>query len=119
MMAGDLYYSFGDDNPLVAERAHARGLLAKFNRELDYKDAAGRAALLKELLGSMDDNDPPFIEPPFACDYGYNIHLGAGPPPRRRDTAPACCMHAPPPAASDQQGPASPQQHPAFVQAKC
>eukprot|EP00878_Enallax_costatus_P018667 GHUV01019662.1.p1 GENE.GHUV01019662.1~~GHUV01019662.1.p1 ORF type:complete len:167 (-),score=12.99 GHUV01019662.1:417-917(-) len=34
--------------------------------------------VLKELLGSMDDNDPPFIEPPFYCDYGYNIHMGSG-----------------------------------------
>jgi maltose O-acetyltransferase len=38
----------------------------------------GRTELLQELLGGMDASDPPFIEPPFACDYGSNIHMGAG-----------------------------------------
>lgn len=30
------------------------------------------------MLGSIDEKDPPFIEPPFYCDYGYNIHMGSG-----------------------------------------
>lgn len=38
----------------------------------------GRAELLQQLLGSMDASNPPFVEPPFMCDYGSNIHIGAG-----------------------------------------
>lgn len=38
----------------------------------------GRTELLQELLGGMDTSDPPFIEPPFVCDYGGNIYMGAG-----------------------------------------
>lgn len=41
-------------------------------------NATAQQEVLKQLLGSIDDNDPPFIEPPFYCDYGYNIHMGAG-----------------------------------------
>ena len=33
-----------------------------------------RREILNELLQS--DNDRVFIEPPFHCDYGYNIHFG-------------------------------------------
>jgi acetyltransferase-like isoleucine patch superfamily enzyme len=76
MMAGELYYSFG--NELFKERQAARHLLRKYNHDLDPDDHEGRVALLQQLLGSMDMSDPPFIEPPFVCDYGYNITLGAG-----------------------------------------
>lgn len=38
----------------------------------------GRTELLQQLLGSMDPADPPFIEPPFVCDYGSNLHIGSG-----------------------------------------
>lgn len=76
MMAGEMYYSFG--NELFKERQAARHLLRKYNHDLDPDDHKGRVALLQQLLGSMDMSDPPFIEPPFVCDYGYNITLGAG-----------------------------------------
>jgi maltose O-acetyltransferase len=76
MLAGELYYSFG--NELFEERQRARKLLRKYNTELDHDDLEGRTALLKELLGSIDKADPPFIEPPFSCDYGSNIKLGSG-----------------------------------------
>ena len=36
-------------------------------------DEEQRKAILKELLQS--DNDKVFIEPPFHCDYGFNIHF--------------------------------------------
>jgi len=38
----------------------------------------GRTELLQQLLGSLDPDDPPFIEPPFMCDYGSNIYIGSG-----------------------------------------
>ena len=39
-----------------------------------------RAALLKNLLGSMPEgaDDQPCIEPPFTMDYGCNIKVGKG-----------------------------------------
>lgn len=45
---------------------------------LPCRKTEGRAELLQQLLGSMDAADPPFIEPPFMCDYGSNIHIGSG-----------------------------------------
>eukprot|EP00877_Chromochloris_zofingiensis_P014377 jgi/Chrzof1/9193/Cz03g39110.t1 len=76
MLDGDLYYSFTPE--LAAERARARALLHKYNLGIPYDDTAARTQLLKELLGSMDESDPPYIEAPFYCDYGYNVHIGPG-----------------------------------------
>lgn len=52
-------------------------LIHKYNTEL-VTTLEGRTEVLKQLLGSVDEEDPPFIEPPFYCDYGYNIHMGSG-----------------------------------------
>ena len=76
MLAGELYYSFG--NELFEERQRARKLLREYNTAIDHDDLEGRTALLEKLLGSIDKTDPPFIEPPFSCDYGSNITLGRG-----------------------------------------
>lgn len=43
--------------------------------QCDPRDDARRQRLLKSLLGSSGEGL--CIEPPFNCDYGYNIHLGA------------------------------------------
>eukprot|EP00879_Flechtneria_rotunda_P006517 GHRR01006849.1.p1 GENE.GHRR01006849.1~~GHRR01006849.1.p1 ORF type:complete len:195 (+),score=42.86 GHRR01006849.1:1510-2094(+) len=75
MLAGELYYAFGDE--LAQERHHAKLLINKYNTEL-ATTLDGRTELLAKLLGSIDESDPPFIEPPFYCDYGSNIHIGAG-----------------------------------------
>ena len=34
--------------------------------------------MLRDLLGGFDPEAPPFLEPPFACDYGYNITVREG-----------------------------------------
>lgn len=66
-------------NPeLWAARVRCRRLLRRYNHEIDYDDARARQLLLTELLGAIDPADPPFIEPPFNCDYGVNIVLGKG-----------------------------------------
>ncbi len=65
MVAGELYDAL--DPGLVAARAHARELLGRFNAEPD------RSAL-EELLGSVGSDA--VIEPPFHCDYGFNVSLG-------------------------------------------
>ena len=41
------------------------------------EDGAGRKAILKQLLNPNSAPDL-FIEPPFRCDYGYNITFGEG-----------------------------------------
>jgi maltose O-acetyltransferase len=71
MLSGELY--FASDPQLVKERENARRLTKLFNQtsETDYER---RTELLKELFGSTGKNI--FVEPPFRCDYGYNIHVG-------------------------------------------
>jgi maltose O-acetyltransferase len=72
MLAGELYWAA--DPELVAERARARRLVARYNVTLQ-EDEAERRALLEELCGSVGEDA--WIEPPFRCDYGSNITLGA------------------------------------------
>ena len=72
MLAGELYRAW--DPELVAERARARRLVARYNATLQ-EDEAARRALLEELCASAGEGA--WIEPPFRCDYGWNITLGA------------------------------------------
>jgi maltose O-acetyltransferase len=67
MLTGELYDA--SDPELTAARARARELLARFNAQ------PGRA-LLEELLASVGRDAT--IEPPFHCDYGFNISVGDG-----------------------------------------
>src|SRR5687768_14838449 len=68
MLAGALYRA---SDPLLArERARAKALCARYNRHVG--DTPDRATLA-ELLGAPTDA---WLEPPFWCDYGYNIRLG-------------------------------------------
>jgi len=71
MLNGELY---DDTDPeLVAEREHARDLTTRYNQTAS-DDGETRREILEELLGSLGDEC--HVEPPFRCDYGYNIHLG-------------------------------------------
>ncbi|HEX6230805.1 MAG TPA: sugar O-acetyltransferase [Actinomycetota bacterium] len=69
MLSGELYLAA--DPELTRERLRCRSLLHAFNAEPD-EDA--RAELLGELLGAVGTGTS--IQPPFACDYGYNISIG-------------------------------------------
>jgi maltose O-acetyltransferase len=72
MLRGDLYLA--SDPDLVAERERCRRLIEQFNAA-SATDPSNRRAILSELLGSYGpDSD---ILPPFRCDYGYQIHIGA------------------------------------------
>jgi maltose O-acetyltransferase len=71
MLNGDLYDA--SDPELVAERERARKLTRQYNRTTET-DHERRDDLLRELLGSVGTER--LIEPPFRCDYGYNIHVG-------------------------------------------
>ncbi len=71
MLAGEMYDPL--DPVLVEDRHAARIGFQKINALSDeYKDS--RQALLKELLSNSGNGL--WIEPPFYCDYGYNITLG-------------------------------------------
>ena len=74
MLAGELYRA--DDPELVRERLRARELTARLQLRATRTTKAGRRSLLGELLGSVGEGA--WIEPPFHCDYGWNISLGAG-----------------------------------------
>lgn len=68
---GMLFHAGGE---LAEDRKRAKLLLWEFNNTCpDDEGMARRPELLKELLGGCEN---PYVEPPFFCDYGYNIHLG-------------------------------------------
>lgn len=71
MLRGELYSAI--DPELSAERRRARDLLKALNDSHDAEQERRRDLLLA-LMGSVGRNL--WIEPPFYCDYGRNIHLG-------------------------------------------
>lgn len=71
MLQGELYLP--SDKELTEERLRARMLTRLYNQTAE-KDDALRHALLRQLFGSLGESI--CIEPPFRCDYGYNIHVG-------------------------------------------
>ena len=72
MLAGELYHA--GDTELQADQAAAKTWMARFNAA-SALPAAERRALLRERFAAVGDGA--VIRPPFHCDYGYNIHLGA------------------------------------------
>lgn len=71
MLKGEMYNPF--DPVLVEERFNARQLFQKFNSQGEE--------LLKERFQTLFELIPNagkglFVEPPFYCDYGYNIKAG-------------------------------------------
>ena len=71
MLAGELYDPL--DTGLVAARERARDLCRALNGTRDSQRAQ-RRRILKDLLGTGGDSV--WMQPPFYCDYGANIHLG-------------------------------------------
>lgn len=71
MLNGELYDA--NDPKLVAERERARELTKQYNQTTS-DDREERRGLLEELLGSLGDEC--HVEPPFRCDYGYNLYVG-------------------------------------------
>ncbi|HEU4720508.1 MAG TPA: sugar O-acetyltransferase [Gemmatimonadaceae bacterium] len=62
------------DAELLSLAHRARGLLAEF-AAAPSTDVAARRALLERLFGTVGADV--WIEPPFFCDYGVNVHIGA------------------------------------------
>ncbi|WP_050696643.1 sugar O-acetyltransferase [Anaeromassilibacillus senegalensis] len=71
MLAGKAYVSFGEE--LLEERQAAKELLFDFNN-LRPSELEAREEILRKLFGRVGRDF--FIEPPFRCDYGYNITVG-------------------------------------------
>ncbi len=71
MLAGELYDPF--DPELVAGRDQARALCRALNATQESERDV-RRRILAELFGSGGDSV--WMQPPFYCDYGFNIHLG-------------------------------------------
>jgi maltose O-acetyltransferase len=72
MLAGEPYIA--DDPELQRDLARAQALTHRLNT-MDPGDAAGRRALLVELLGAFGEGSE--VRPPLHCDYGYQIRIGA------------------------------------------
>ena len=72
MLRGDPYVA--GNEVLVSERRRARALLHQLNVETLLSVPGDFAELLRELLPNAQP--PIWIQPPFYCDYGYNIHTG-------------------------------------------
>jgi len=71
MISGKPYQAF--DEELLKERQYAKELIFQFN-SFHPNEIAKRNDILKRLLGKTKGTF--FIEPPFRCDYGYNIEIG-------------------------------------------
>lgn len=72
MLAGELY--LGNDPELEHEQRRAQRLQDAFNRS-GVDDAEGRRTILTELLGAIGPDT--VIRPPFYCDYGSHVRIGA------------------------------------------
>lgn len=71
MISGELYNALTDE--LIIDRQKAREILFEFNN-LGPLELEKRNLLIRSLLGSVKSKF--HIEPPFRCDYGYNIEIG-------------------------------------------
>jgi maltose O-acetyltransferase len=71
MLAGELYDPL--DPELCAARERARDLCRALN-DTRESQAAERRRILQSLFGTGGDSV--WMQPPFYCDYGSNIHLG-------------------------------------------
>ena len=60
------------DDEILEQLAQARLLTQKLNA-LDRTNFKGIEEIITQLFGS---SNKPFVNPPFYCDYGFNIHVG-------------------------------------------
>ncbi len=60
------------DQAVMEQQVGCRKILQKLNF-MDRSDFAGIVEVVKELINAPEGA---FINPPFYCDYGFNIHVG-------------------------------------------
>jgi len=73
MLSGEYFHPF--DKELSEERLQARKLLHELNH-LSPDNFQQQKKIIKQLL--PNSSKATFIQPPFYCDYGYNIKAGKG-----------------------------------------
>jgi maltose O-acetyltransferase len=73
MLAGELYVFSGEE--LAADQTRISEWMDRYNAKL-ARTLEERHALLSEIFAQVGAGAT--IRPPFHCDYGYNISLGAG-----------------------------------------
>lgn len=61
------------NSELKKDRRKAKNLLHRLN-VTEYRVTKNARLIIKELIPNAGSNL--YIEPPFFCDYGYNIHCG-------------------------------------------
>lgn len=71
MTSGNLYNSMTDE--LVEDRTRAKELIRQFN-DSEVRATGFRIDIIRKLFGSFGEAS--YIEQPFFCTYGYNIHWG-------------------------------------------
>lgn len=71
MIAGEAYLA--GDPILVKDRRKAKNLLHRLN-VIEYRITKKAREIIQELIPNAGANL--YIEPPFFCDYGYNISCG-------------------------------------------
>jgi len=71
MLAGEYYLA--NDETLVRERLECKKLLKKLNVD-EYLMNDNAKTILAKLIPNAPESL--YIEPPFNCDYGYNITCG-------------------------------------------
>lgn len=71
MLAGELYNSLSKE--LIRERREVRLLMKEFN-DCSEDEVSKRNGILRKMI--PDAGNGFWIQPPFYCDYGYNIRVG-------------------------------------------
>ena len=72
MLRGELYLA--DDAEIAADQARAQRLLGRYNASA-HDEQELRDRLLRELVADVGDGV--VVRPPFRCDYGSHITIGA------------------------------------------
>lgn len=73
MLAGEPYHAGAPE--IQADQAAAQEWMVRYNTSFDRQHAE-RHKLLVERFAAVGDGA--VIRPPFHCDYGFNIRIGAG-----------------------------------------
>ncbi|MBK5241860.1 maltose acetyltransferase domain-containing protein [Clostridium sp.] len=71
MLNGKPYKAFGEE--LTSERQYAKEMIFDYNN-LSPKEINKQNEIIKKIFGKVGNDFN--IEPPFRCDYGYNISAG-------------------------------------------
>jgi maltose O-acetyltransferase len=69
----DMELPYISDDAFFEQQKRARKLTQELNMVVDRSDFQAIARIVKELFGKSEGA---FLNPPFYCDYGFNIEVG-------------------------------------------